>query len=101
MSAKKERRHWTPERKLRLVLESLQSEGKISELCRREGLVPTQVYDWRKKLMASAETVFARKKDGHPEDRRVEKLEAENQRMKSVIAEITAENLDLKKTLSD
>jgi hypothetical protein len=31
----------------------------------------------------------------------VTRLEADNQRMKDVIAEITAENLVLKKTLSD
>ena len=35
------------------------------------------------------------------QDPKVEKLEAESLRMKNVIAEITAENLDLKKTLSD
>jgi hypothetical protein len=35
------------------------------------------------------------------EDGRIAKLATENQRMKNVIAEITAENLDLKKTLSD
>jgi hypothetical protein len=33
------------------------------------------------------------------QDPKVEKLESENQRMKNVIAEITAENLDLKKAL--
>ncbi len=35
------------------------------------------------------------------QEHKVERLESENQRMKNVIAEITAENLDLKKTLSD
>jgi len=34
-------------------------------------------------------------------DPRIEKLTAENARMKGVIAEVIAENLDLKKTLSD
>jgi transposase len=83
-------------------LESLQSDQKVAELCRREGLSPTQVYGWRKQLMGSAEAVFADKRgrsDG--EDRRIAKLSADNQRMRNVIAEITAENLVLKKTLSD
>lgn len=97
---KKSRRKWKPGEKLRIVLETLQSDQKLAELCRREGISPTQVYQWRKQLLASAESVFAPKREGD-EDRRIEKLSVENQRMKSVIAEITAENLDLKKTLSD
>ena len=98
--SKKTRRKWTAKEKLRIVLETLQSDQKLAEICRREGVCPTQVYQWRKLLLASAEVVYAPKREG-PEDRRVEKLSAENTRMKSVIAEITAENLDLKKTLSD
>ena len=47
MSEKKNRRKWTPKEKLRIVLETLQSEGKLSEICRREGLSPTLVYQWR------------------------------------------------------
>jgi len=96
------RRHWTARQKLQLVLESLQSDQKVAELCRREGLSPTQVYTWRKQLLASAEAVFADQRSrGNSEDRRVAKLAADNQRMRSVIAEITAENLVLKKTLPD
>ena len=95
----KERRRWTPERKLRIVLEALTSESQVSAICRREGLSPNQVYDWRRKLLGSAEAVFARKAGRDGEDPRIEKLAADNQRMKNVIAEITSENLELKKTL--
>lgn len=100
MSNKKRRRKWTAAQKLRIVLEALQSDGKVAQICRREGLSPNQVYNWRKQLMGSAEAIFARKSNGQA-DPKVEKLEAESRRMKDVIAEITAENLDLKKTLSD
>lgn len=34
------RRHCTPEERFRLVLESLQSDQKVAELCRSEGLSP-------------------------------------------------------------
>ena len=50
--------------------------------------------------VVSAEAIFGRKQAGG-EDRRIARLATENQRMKNVVAEITAENLDLKKTLSD
>jgi transposase len=100
MSTKKRRRKWSPAQKLRIVLEALQSDGKLAAICRREGLSPNMVYQWRKQLLASAEAVFTLKRKSG-QDPKVEKLESENQRMKNVIAEITAENLDLKKTLSD
>lgn len=100
MSEKKNRRKWTPKEKLRIVLESMQSDRKLSEICRREGLNPTQVHQWRKVLLAGAEALYAPQRE-RQEDCRLAKLAAENTRMKSVIAEITAENLDLKKTLSD
>jgi len=94
------RKKWSPAKKLQIVLEALQSDAKLSEICRREGLSPTQVYQWRKQLLGSAEAVFASKRKTGS-DPKVERLESQNQRMMNVIAEITAENLDLKKTLSD
>ena len=97
----KRRRKWSADKKLRIVLETLQSDVKLAELCRREGLSPNQVYQWRKQLLSSAEAVFARKDKASQPDRQTQRLETQNQRMKNVIAEITAENLDLKKTLSD
>ena len=94
------RRKRTPARKLELVLETLQSDRQLAEICRREGLSPHLVYLWRKQLLGSAEAVFGPKPRGGV-DPRAEKLAADNARMKSVIAEITAENLELKKTLWD
>ena len=81
-------------------METLQSDRKLAEICRREGISPTQVYQWRKQLSGAAEAIFGRQQNT-AEDRRIAKLATENQRMKNVVAEITAENLDLKKTLSD
>ena len=101
MSNRKSRRPWKPADKLRIVLESMNSDAKMAEICRREGLSPALVYQWRKALMRSADQVFVRKSRQRREDLKVEKLTAENSRMKSVIAEVIAENLELKKTLSD
>ncbi len=100
MSKPKRRRRWTADQKLKIILETLQSDRKLAEICRREGISPTQVYQWRRQLLGSAEAIFGRKQTSG-EDRRIAKLATENQRMKNVVAEITAENLDLKKTLSD
>src|SRR5919108_1554392 len=97
MSEKKKRRRWTASEKLRVVLAGLDGSVEISELCRREGINPTQYYGWKKQLLSSATKVF----DAHEGKRAAaeERKDAELQRLKNVIAEITAENLELKKTL--
>ena len=93
------RKKWTAAEKLRIVLASMQPGVEVSELCRREGVNPTQFYDWKKRLLGSAEAVFDER--SKKPDVKQERLERELARMKSVVAEITAENLELKKTLSD
>jgi transposase len=71
----------------------------VSEVCRREGLNPVLYYKWKKQLLDAASRIFEDKtfKPNWQKQRR----EAEMLRLKNVIAEITAENLDLKKGLSD
>lgn len=86
----------TSAEKLRIVLLGSQPDVEISDLCRREGLNPSQFYAWKKRLQSSAEEIFGEQTP----DAGQERLAAENQRLKNVIAEITAENLDLKKGLS-
>ena len=96
--SEKKRRRWTASEKLRIVLTCMQPGVEVSEACRREGINPTMYYAWKKKLLSSAGEVFAEKPRKRDRDR--ERMERELGRMKDVIAEITAENLELKKTLS-
>ena len=92
------RKKWSAAEKLRIVLAGMQPNVEVSELCRREGINPTQYYGWKKQLLSSATKVFdARETKGSAAE---EKKDAELRRMKDVIAEITAENLELKKGLS-
>ena len=100
MSEKKKRRRWTASDKLRVVLAGLDGSVEISELCRREGINPTQYYGWKKQLLSSAAKVFADGRESKPSAKE-QRMESELRRAKDVIAEITAENLDLKKGLSD
>jgi transposase len=100
LSGKQKRRRWTAPEKLRVVLAGLDGSVEVSELCRREGINPTQYYSWRKQLVSSAAKVFADGRESKSSSRE-QRLEAENARLKSVVVEITAENIDLKKGLSD
>ena len=92
------RRKWSAEDKLRIVLAGMQPGVEVSDLCRQEGINPTMYYYWKKKLLGSAKQVFDEKacRPSAEEERK----EAELKRMKDVIAEIAAENLELKKGLS-
>ena len=92
------RRKWTSSEKLRIVMEGLQANVDVAELCRREGINPTQYYGWKKQLLSSAGKIFenGRKPKQPGEDAR---KEAKIQRLERVIAEITTENLELKKGL--
>ena len=100
MSEKKKRRRRTAVEKLRVVLSGLDGSVEISELCRREGINPTQYYGWKKQLLTSAAKVFADGRESKPSAHE-QRLETDLRRANDVIAEITAENLDLKKGLSD
>jgi transposase len=91
------RRKWTATEKVRIVMAGLQKDVDVAELCRREGINATQYYGWKKQLLSAATKVFDDKREKRPgEDAR---KEARIQRLERVIAEITAENLELKKTL--
>jgi transposase len=97
MSEPRKRRKWTAAEKLRIVLAGMQADVEVSDLCRREGIKPTQYYGWRKKLLGSAAQIFddkERRSSGQEE-----RLAVELRRKNEVIAEITAENLELKKGL--
>ena len=98
MSKNGKRRVWKPEEKLRIVLAGMEPKVKLSELCRREGIQPTQYHQWKRQLLGSAEAIFGdRRKDQSAE--RAEQRHQEQLREKdAVIAEITAENLAFKKT---
>ena len=100
MSEKRKCRRWTASEKLRLVVAGLDGSVEISELCRREGINPTQYYGWKKQLLGSAARVFADGRESKTSAQQ-QRLASELRRAKDVIAEITAENLDLKKGLSD
>ena len=45
------RRKYTPEEKIRIVLEGFRREVTVNDLCRREGIKPHSYYEWTKEFM--------------------------------------------------
>lgn len=99
MSQSKKRRQWSAVDKMRIVLAGMESGTEISELCRVEGINPTQYYSWKKQLISGADAVFGKRGGGKNPAVTPDPHEKDMNRMRAVIAEITAENLELKKTL--
>ncbi len=98
--SKREYRRFTAEQKLEILREAEQPGVTVSEVCRRHGLSPSVLYRWR--AVAQTGSASALKQDAKraPGKNDLEvRREAEMARLRAVIAEITAENLELKKKI--
>ena len=97
---KGEHRRFTVEQKLEILREAEQPGVTVSQVCRRNALAPSVFYRWR--AVAQSGSAVALKGDGKrttgKDDQQV-RQEAEMARLRAVIAEITAENLELKKKI--
>jgi len=54
------RRKYTPEEKVRIVLEGFRREVTVNELCRREGIKPGAYYAWTKDFMEAGKERLTR-----------------------------------------
>ena len=54
------RRKYTPEEKVRIVLEGFRREVTVSDLCRREGIKPHSYYTWTKEFMEAGKERLTR-----------------------------------------
>ncbi len=96
----KRRKRWPAKEKLRIIQECQQSGASIAEVCRRNGVNTSQYYQWLRQTEQGALQALEGKLHDKP-SRREERLRRELERMKDVVAEITAENVDLKKSLGE
>ena len=84
-----------PKEKLRIVLEGLKAEN-ISELCRQEGIRPTDYYRYREKVVEGA--LEALRQNGRKKrDPEKEALKAELEKLKEIIISQAGEIELLKK----
>lgn len=98
--SKREYRRFTAEQKLEILREAEQPGVTASEVCRRHGLSPSVLYRWR--AVAQGGSAVALKRDAQRKPRKDDaevRLKAEIERLRAVVTEITAENLELKKKI--
>jgi len=93
------RRRYSAEEKIRIVMEGIRGDDPVSDLCRREGISSNVYYKWLKEFMEAGK---ARLKGDEKRDAtraEVEGLRRENERLKVLVAEVSLENMVLKKSL--
>jgi transposase len=92
------RRKYTPEEKIRIVLEGFRREVPVNDLCRREGIKPSAYYAWTKEFMEAGKERLARDAARDATRQEVDALKRENAELKHLVAEVSLEAYRLKKT---
>jgi transposase len=96
----KQRTHLSPSQKMSIVREHLEVNQSISELAEKHSVGVQDIYRWKKQLFESIE-VFERKKSSiSQEEQKLQDLENKLKSKDSVISELAADNISLKKKLN-
>ena len=92
------RRKYTPEEKVRIVLEGFRREVAVNELCRREGIKPGAYYAWTKDFMEAGKERLTRDTLRDATRQEIDELKRENGELKHLVANLSLEVYRLKKT---
>ena len=91
------RSRWTVEQKIAIVMESLNTNISVAELCRKHNVTPNAFYGWKDKFLNAGKLALAGSFKTGPG----EELTAENENLKKLIGELTIANSALKKALTE
>jgi transposase len=93
-----ERKTYTPEFKVKVVLESMQRDTTLEQVCQRFGVSKSMVHRWREEFKQKAATIFLDKRN--PAQKAVSagyKPGESPDDLKKIIGELTVQNEILKK----
>ena len=86
---------WSTDEKVRIVLQTLDPQASMAEICRQHNLAPRTVYGWKDRFLAAGRGAF----DGSDAVSRVKRHKQEVASLKRIIGEYAVANEALKKTL--
>ena len=92
------RRKYTPEEKVRIVLEGFRREVAVRDLCRREGIKPGAFYAWTKDFMEAGKERLTRDVIRDATRQEIEQIKRENAELKHLVADLSLDVYRLKKT---
>ena len=91
-------RKFTPEEKIRIVLEGFRRDTPIRDICRREGIRPSTYYAWLKEFMEAGKERLQPDTVRDATGTEVGELKRENARLKQLVAELSLQVHVFKKT---
>jgi len=86
---------FTHSEKVRMVLESLNTNISTAELCRKYNISPPTFYQWKERFIEGGKVYL----NGKSQDNISKSLQKENDNLKRIIGELTITNDAFKKTL--
>jgi transposase len=92
------RRKFAAEEKVRIVMEGIRGELPVAELCRREGIHPSIYYKWMKDFLEAGKARLRGHALREASSDEVQQLRQENERLKLLVADLSLDNLLLKKS---
>ena len=92
------RRKYTPEEKVRIVLEGFRREVAVNELCRREGIKPGAFYAWTKDFMEAGKERLTRDAARDATRQEIDRIKRESTDLKHLVADLSLDVYRLKKT---
>jgi transposase len=93
------RRRYSPDEKIRIVMEGIRGDEPVSALCRREGISANLYYKWLKDFMEAGKSRLKGDETRDATRGEVQELRRENERLKQLVAEVSLDNMVLKKSL--
>ena len=89
---------FSTEEKIRVVLDGMRYPEGITGLCRQVGISRSTYYHWQRALLEQGKGGLISRRNGKTDPQRA-KLIQENQRLKELVANLSVDNLVLKKRL--
>ena len=93
------RKLYSAEEKIRIVIEGLRGESSIAGLCRQEGIAQSMYYSWSKEFIEAGKQRLAGDTARAATTDEVKDLRRESRDLKEVVAEQTLELRLLKKSM--
>ena len=94
------RRKFSPEDKIRIVLEVLRGEDSIAAICRREGIHANLYYKWSKDFLEAGKKRLQGDTVREANSNEVTSMRQENAQLKELVAELLLKNRVLKKSMN-
>ena len=92
------RRKYTPEEKIRIVLEGFRREVTVNDPYQREGIKPHSYYAWTKEFMEAGKERLNRDSVRDATRQEIHALKRENSELNQLVAELSLEAYRLNKT---